>query len=546
MKSVNYSKLKGNLLGALALLMLSWGVYAATVPEGVILAEEQVLVRGNGAEPQTLDPQIATGVPASMILRDLFETLMIEVQGKITYGQAESYEVSKDKLIYTFKLKKGLRWSNGDKLVAGDFEYAFKRGVDPDTASGYAWYFEITGIKNAKDIIAGKMSPDMLGVKATDDRTLVFTLAQPTPYFVESLAHVTMSPVNKKVVEKYGTAWTKPANMVSNGPYKMREWIVNEKIVLVRNKYYWNNKTTVINQVTFLPIPKESVELNRFKAGEIDITSNLPNDQFKALKRDIPNQVRILPRLGTYYYYLNMRRKPFDNKNVRLALSYAIDRDIITKKVLGTGEKPAYGFAPDNIAGFKPDVPAYGKWSQKERNKKALALMKKAGFTKNNPLELELLYNTSEAHKKVAIAISSMWKVALEGAVKVNLKNQEWKIYLDEKKAGNFDVSRAGWIGDYNEASTMLDLLTEGHSYNNSDYKSALYNEYMQSAKKSKTVQQRNNYYKKADALIAKDMPIIPIYHYVTKKLVKPYVGGVPEVTPLGNLYTRDFYIIKH
>ncbi len=502
------------------------------------------LVRGNGAEPTTLDPTLGEGVPGSNVMRDLYETLMTEdSEGNVILGQAESYTISDDKTIYTFKIRKDAKWSNGDDVTAADFEYSFKRGVDPKVAAKYSWYFKILGIKNGADILDGKKPVDSLGVKALDSKTLEITLSKPIPYFLIGIAHITTAPVPKKVIEKFGKKWTNPKNIVTNGPYVLKEWVVNEKIVLVKSDKYYAKNDVKIDKVTFLPIPEQTTELNRYKAGEIDYLYELPKNQYKNLVKTIPNEVKVLGRVGTYYYYLNMKKKPFDDVRVRRALSYGVNRDILSEKVLGTGEIPAYTFVPDIVSGYTAPIPEYQKWTQKQRDEKARELLAQAGITKSNPLKFELLYNTSEQHKRNALAISSMWKKVFKGAVIVTLKNQEWKTYLQEKKAGNYEVARAGWIGDYNEASTMLDLLTKGHSSNNSFFSNPKYDKLMNEARATTDESKRNKLYQEIDLIVAEDMPVIPLFQYSNARLVKERVGGYPKVNPLGAIYTKHLYI---
>lgn len=515
---------------------------AAEVPAGVKLAEKQELVRGGGAEPATLDPQKIEGTPGSHRARDLFEGLYNQDgEGNLIPGVAESYTVSADKKVYTFKLRTNAKWSNGDPVTAHDFVFGFTRAVDPATASPYAWFIEIPSIKNAADIIGGKKDPSTLGVKALDDYTFQVTLERSVPYFVKMTAHQTMFPAPKKAIEKYGDDWIKPGNIVSNGAYKLDDWIVNEKMTMSRNTNYWNNAKTVIDKVTYLPIESQNAELKRFQAGELDLSWELPNDHFKQLKRDIPDEVIVTPQLGTYYYQFNTKQAPYDDPRVRKALSYAIDRDVITKYVTGTGEKPAYTFTPEIVNGFDPATPEWATWSQKERNDKAKALLAEAGYGPSNPLTFSLLYNTSESHKKIGIAIASMWKKNL--GVNVTLENQEWKTYLETKKAGQFQVARAGWIGDYNEASTMLDLLMTTHGNNDGKYSNAEYDNLLTEAR---TMNDPSGNYNKAEEIaIVQDMAVAPIYQYTTKRLVKSYVGGYAP-NPEDNIYARDMYIIAH
>lgn len=534
------------LLGAgMAVAATSFTSTAAELPAGVKLAPKQELVRGNGTEVASLDPHKVEGVPESHVLRDLMEGLVIQdALGNTIPGVAESWSTD-DNQTFTFKIRKDAKWSNGDPVTAQDFEYSFKRAADPATASPYAWYIEYTKMKNAKDVIAGKKPVSDLAVKAVDDQTLVIETDVPLPYFVKMLAHTTMYPVHKATVEKFGDAWTKPGNFVGNGAYQLADWVVNEKIVLARNPNYWDNKDTVIDQVTFLPIENQNAEMNRFLSGEIDITYEVPNEQFRRLSKQYPDNVVVSPNLCTYYYGFNNQKAPFNDVRVRKALSYTIDRDIVTKAILGQGQQPAYALTHSGITGFAPEKPAYANMTQKERIAEAKKLLEEAGFGPGNPLDFTLLYNTSENHKKIAVAIQSMWKKSLGGFVNVTLENQEWKTYLDNSKQGNFDVRRAGWCADYNEASTFLAIAMTENGSNDQKYSSEIFDKAMNDAVKvAKTDEERNQYYAIAEAQLAKDMPIAPIYQYVQPRLVATHVGGYPEKNPQDNLYTKDMYII--
>ncbi|WP_252177729.1 ABC transporter substrate-binding protein [Endozoicomonas sp. 4G] len=526
-----------------ASIMAVTSVNAAIVPAGTQLAKVQELVRGNGGEPASLDPQKVEGTPGDAVVRDLFEGLVTQDQeGNIIPGQAESWTVSDDNKVFTFKIRDTAQWSNGDPVTAGDFVFAFQRAVDPETASRYAWYMEIATIINATAIIKGEKPANSLGVKALDDKTFQVTLEQPVPYFIKMLAHYTTYPVPQKVVEKFGDDWTRPGNMVSNGAYKLADWRVNEKIVLERNSHYWNNKATVVNQVTYLPL-QSTPELNRYKAGEMDMTNVIPLEHFKSLKKEIPNEVKVTPYLGTYYYAFNTQRKPFDDVRVREALSYAINRDAITQYVKGQGEKSAYTFTPETISGFVPPVTDFSEMSQAERNAEAKRLLSEAGYGPDNPLEVNLLYNTDEAHKKIAIAIGQMWKPL---GVKVTLENQEWKTFLDSQAEGDFDIARAGWIGDYNEASTFLDLNTSTHGKNDAQFKNEAYDKLLAKSRVVTSDEERSKLYTEAEKILAEEMPVAPIYQYVISRLVKPYVGGYTVSNVEDNIYTRDLYIEKH
>ncbi len=515
---------------------------AADVPAGTKLADVQQLVKGNGSEPATLDPHKTEGTVESNILRDLFEGLVASgPKGEILPAVAESWE-TKDNKHFVFHLRKDAKWSNGDPVTAHDFEFAFKRAVDPKTASPYSWYLEIPTILNASEIITGKKPSDTLGVKAVDDHTFEVQLEKAIPYFVSMLSHTTTYPVPKKVIEKFGDKWTQPDNMVSNGAYALKSWVVNERVEVERNKHYWNDGKTVINNVVYLPIQSTNADLSRYLAGEVDITYQMPIERFKQMKKEKPDELKVTGYVGTYYYTFNTKKKPYDDARVRTALTYAIDRNVIADKVMGQGQTPAYALVPDFVDGFKPVAPEWSKLSQAELDAKAKALLADAGYGPGNPLKFELLYNTDDNHKKVAVAVASMWKKL---GVQVSLVNQEWKTYLDTLKQGQFDVARRGWIADYNEASSMLDLMQTTHGNNDGKYSNPEFDKLMDSSRDQVDVAARNKLYVQGEEILAKDMPIAPIYQYVTARMVKPFVGGYPA-NPLDNLYSKDMYIIAH
>jgi len=461
--------------------------------------------------------------------------------GNVIPGVAESWE-TKDNKTFTFHLRKDAKWSNGDPVTAEDFVYSFKRVVDPATASPYAWYLEITTMANAADIIAGKKDKSTLGVKAIDDHTLQVSLEHAIPYFVMMMGHTTVKPVHKATVEKYGDKWTKPENFVGNGAFVVSKWVVNERIEMVPNEKYWDNEHTVLTKVTFLPIEDQVAEMNRFLSGEIDMTYEVSNEHFRSLQKEHPEELQIKGNLCTYYYNFNTKKAPFDDVRVRKAVSYAIDRNIVTDALLGQGQKPAYFLTPEIISGFTPELPAYGKMTQKERNKEAMKLLKEAGYSKSNPLKFDLLYNTSENHKKLAVAISSMWKKTL--GAEVTLENQEWKTYLETKNQGNFQAARAGWCGDYNEPSTFTSLMEGNNTSAGIHYKSAAYDKLVKQSMEATSEKERTELYYKQEALLAKDMPLAPIYQYVTTRLVNPHVGGYAANNAEDKLYSKDMYII--
>lgn len=531
---------------ALAALIASGFVtaQAAQVPAGTLLADRQEIVRHIKDEPASLDPAKVVGLPEAQVARDLFEGLVNQgADGKPEPGVAQSWQTADNKR-YVFKLRENAKWSNGEPVTAYDFVYSWQRLVDPKTLSPFAWFAQMAGIANADGIISGKVPVQKLGVTAPDSLTLVVQLNKPVPFFVNLLANFSLFPVPQKTIEKYGNDWTKPENLVGNGAFAMQERVVNEKIVLKPNPYYWDHKNTVLTKVTFIPINQESAATKRYLADDIDITESFPKNMYKKLMKDIPEQVYTPDQLGTYYYAFNTQKAPLNDVRVRRALSYAIDRQIIAEKVLGTGEKPAYHFTPDVTAGFEPVPLAMQKMTQAERNKQAKAWLKEAGYGPKKPLKLTLLYNTSENHQKIAIAVASMWKKSLGAQVK--LTNQEWKTYIDSRNTGKFDVVRASWVGDYNEASTFLSLLTSTHSGNIAKFTSPGYDKLLKMASEETDAAKRNADYVQAEQIIAEQAPIAPIYQYTNGRLIKPWVKGYPITNPEDVAYSQTMYIIKH
>ncbi|KFC81817.1 peptide ABC transporter substrate-binding protein [Buttiauxella agrestis] len=529
---------------ALAIASLFSNAWAADVPAGTKLAADQTLVRHIKDEPASLDPAKAVGLPEIQVIRDLFEGLVNQNEkGQLEPGVATKWQ-SNDNRTWTFTLRDNARWSDGSPVTAQDFVYSWQRLVDPKNTSPFAWFAALAGINNAQAIIDGKMPADKLGVTAVDDRTLRINLDKPVPYFPNLTANFSLYPVPKAVVEKFGNDWTKPGNLVGNGAYALKDRIVNEKLVAVQNKNYWDNSKTVITEVTFIPINQESSATKRYLAGDIDITESFPKNLYQKLLKDIPGQVYTPPQLGTYYYAFNTQKGPTADARVRLALSMSIDRHIMAEKVLGTGEKPAWRFTPDVTAGFTPEPSPFEQMSQEEANAQAKTLLQAAGYGPNKPLKLTLLYNTSENHQKIAIAVASMWKKNL--GVDVKLQNQEWKTYIDSRNTGNFDVIRASWVGDYNEPSTFLSLLTSTHSGNISRFNSPEYDKVLEQASLETTDAARNKDYNQAEKILQEKAPIAPIYQYTNGRLIKPWLKGYPINNPEDVAYSRTMYIVAH
>ncbi|NBI39889.1 oligopeptide ABC transporter substrate-binding protein OppA [[Haemophilus] felis] len=544
MKKIHFKFVKSVL--AASLFAFSSYTMGAIIPEGTVLAEEQVFRFNNSSDPTTIDPQKAEESSANVVVKQLFETLVIsDRKGNLLPGAAVKWEHSEDYKTWTFYLRPEAKWSNGDPVTAEDFVFAFQRLADPKTAATYASYLEYLKLDNANDVIAGKKTLSELGVKALDEHTLQLTLSESVPYADKLTEHYVLAPVNKKVVEQYGDKWTDVKNIVGNGAFKITNWVVNEKIELVPNPYYWDNANTVLTKIVLYSIVSENASYTRYRANEVDVSS-FPSELRHKVKKELPNEVHVAPALGTYYYEFNNAVAPMNNKDVRQALSLALDRRIITDKVLGNGQIPAYFFTPSYISGAeKMQAPEWANWTQAQRNQKAIELLKQAGYSKQNPLRFDLLYNTSEGHKAIAIAVASMWKKNTKNLVDVTLSNQEWKTFLDTKNSGNYTVARAGWIADYNEATTFLNIFLSDSTNNASNWKNASFDDAISQSFLAKTEEERQEAYAKAEKILSDDFATLPIYWYASVRLIKPYVKGYAFGHPSGGLYFKDVYLTK-
>lgn len=510
-----------------------------------VLSDNQSITINNSTEVESLDPHKVSGVPESTIIRQMLVGLTTtDPDGKTIAGMATEWS-SDDNKIWTFKLRDA-KWSNGDDVTAHDFVYSLRRLVDPMTASPYASYLADAKVLNSQNIIDGKVKPDSLGVTAIDDKTLQITLSEPVPYFPDMLIHTSVKPVHQKTVETFGDKWTDPANIVVNGAYQLKDWRVNDKIVLQRNASYYDDAQTKIDTVTFLPIAESTTDIARYKAGEIDVTyKEIPPEQFDQLKTEFGNQVHVTPSLCTYYYEFNTVKPPFDDVRVRRALALALDRNVITDNVLRQGQTPAYQFTPPATNGNVKYSPDWQAWDQDKRVQEAKKLLAEAGYDDNNPLAFELLYNTNENHKKIAVAAQQLLKQSL--GADITLTNQEWKTYLDSRRQGDYQVARAGWCGDYNEASTFLNILKSGNSSNYGKYSSQAFDAAMnQTLVGGMDDIGRTQLYNQAEAQLDADMPLLQIYHYVDPRMIKPYVIGFTDKDALDNWQVKDLSIAKH
>lgn len=534
------------LLSVLALAMAG-AVSAANVPAGTELAADQSITINNGSEPQSFDPHKTEGVPESSVAYQLFEGLVTtDPEGNLIPGTAESWESSPDYKTWTFHLRKDAKWTDGTPVTAHDFVYSWRRLATPATASPYASFLDYLKVENAQDVISGKKKPEELGVEAKDDYTFVVHTSSPVPYAVSLTTHQSLLPVPKQAIEKFGDAWVKKENIIGNGAYKLKDHVINEKITFERNPLYWNDKETQINNATFLAIENASTDVARYRAGDLDMTNySLPPEQFAKLKKELPDEVFTTRTLSTYSYEINNEK--FTDVRVRKALNLALDRNVITDKVLGQGQTPTYVFTPTYIGeGELIEQPEYSKLPMAERSAEAIKLLEEAGYSKTNPLKFTVLYNTNENHKKVAIAAASLWKANTKGLVDVKLENQEWKAYLDSKRQGKFDVARAGWMADYNQATTFLNMYLSNSSNNRARYKSEAYDNALAESYLATDKLGREQAYAKAEKIFDEDFAIVPVYNYVNPRLVKTYVKGYSGKDPQDHVFLRNLYIIKH
>ncbi len=510
---------------------------------GTELATTQILRKGNGTEPESMDPHRAEGVTAANTLRDLFEGLVTEAaDGSLIPGAAGSWTVSEDGRIYTFTLRADGRWSNSDPLTAGDFVFSLRRSADPATLSEYSAI--LYPLENAEAVVNGQLPPEELGVRAIDARTLEIRLHSPTPYFLGLLTHASTYPVHPPSVREHGDRFSRPGNLVSNGAYRLQEWRVQSHIRLVRNSNYWDDGNTTINEVWYYPVENAESELARYRAGELDMTYTLPARQIQSLRRNLPLELRIAPYLGSYVYGFNTREPPFaGNRPLRQALSLALDRQVLTGKIAGAGEIAAYTWVPP-VTGYRPQIPEWASWTQAEREEAARRYYAEAGYSDDNPLRVQLLHNTDINHRRLAVAMAAMWREVL--GLQTEIVNQEWQVFLQTRRQ-RFDtqVFRYGWIGDYNDPFTFAEILESKHGLNDMSYDNPRYDELLSRAAREADPAARMALLEEAERVMLDDMPVIPMYYYVSKKLIKPWVAGY-EDNIMDHHHTRHLRILKH
>ena len=498
---------------------------------------EAILVRGGGPDPDSLDPQKARGFEAQSVLRDLCEGLTtLDKHAAVAPGVASTWGASPDGKTYVFKLRREARWSNGQPLVAADFVAALERLVDPATGSGYAQYIDV--IVNAADITAGRKPPRSLGVTAPDDSTVAIQLATAAPYLPTLLSHPATCPVHRPTLAQHPEGFARPGVMVSNGAFVLKEWVQGSYILAARNPYYWNDAATHLDAVKYLLIPDENAELARYRGGELEITFVVPRGQFDWIKAHLAAELHVFPQLATYYYGFNLRRPPFrDNLKLRRALSLVVDRDKLAQLVLRVGELPAWGWVPPGVDHYTSQSFDYRSAPLGERLREAQRLYAEAGFSREHPVRFELRYNSGEVHTKLAVAVASMWKEAL--GADVRLTQVEFKSLLQDIDRGDVEMFRSSWTGDYNDAYTYAQYLKSDFGVNLPHYSSAEYDALVTRAAAETDAGRREALLEEAERVALREHPLIPLYFYVNKHLVKPQVLGWYD-NVMNVVYSRD------
>ena len=497
-----------------------------------------ILYWGNGTEPASLDPHIATGVPEHHIMSSVMEGLVLKDRKSLEPrpGVAESWTISDDGRIYTFKLRDDARWSNGDPHIANDYVWSWWRALQPALGNQYAYM--LFPIKNAKRYY-DRETEDFgdVGVKALDQRTLQVTLTNPTPYFLQLLDHYSLFPVHQATIEKFGNAdqrgtrWSYEGNLVSNGPFKLDEWKINRHITVTRNLHYWDNDNVALNGIVFKPVENTVTEERMFRAGQLHVTSNVPADKISTYRKSNSTELKIAPYLGTYFYRLNIKTPQLQDRRVRRALGMAIDREKLVENITKGGQIPAYTMTPPGTMGYYPtSTLAFDPEGAKN-------LLSEAGYPNGEGFPaIEILYNTNEGHRKIAVALQEMWKDYLN--IDIKLLNQEWKVYLATESAGDYQISRGGWIGDYVDPNNFLDMFLCGGGNNRTGWCNEEYDRLiLEVAPSQSSHEERLAVFQQAETMLLDDMPIIPVYTYTSVKLVDSSVENLD-----GNILNQAMY----
>ena len=517
---------KINILSITLIFLIGCSENISPVDSGL---EQQIYHHGNGSEPQGIDPHIVTGVPEHHILISLCEGLTIpnpNPKGSDGYipGTAESWSISDDGKEYIFKLNKNAKWANGDPVTADDFVWSWKRILTASLGSQYPdMLYYLVG---AYEYHNGQIDNfNEVGVKALDTHTLKVNLKNPTPFFIGLLSHYSTWPVHKETVLKHGDIddrngeWTRPGNFVCNGPFQLKTWELNNKIVVEKNPHYYDASMVRLNEIHYYPVSNVMTEDRMFRAGQLHLTSSMPTQKCPIYIEEKNPNLKIDPYMGTYFYRINTENETLSDVRVRKALAYSIDRQLLVDKVTQCGQIPAYSFTPPGSNGYQPstEIP-YDPVLAKQ-------LLAEAGYSSDNPFpKLEILFNTNEGHRKVALAIQQMWQNEL--GIEVELVNQDWKVYLSREMVGDFQISRAGWIGDYEDPNTFLDLMRPNRGNNKTGWENMDFDALVEEANTINDQEKRYELLNEAEKILIDNMPIIPLYTYVRVYQLSPDVKG--------------------
>ena len=538
---------------------MRWGVVALLFAIAPLLAapanpayaaektQEQVLRRGNGSEPESLDPAKVESVQASRILNDLFEGLItLDASDRPVPAAASSWQVSPDGLVYTFHLRPGLQWSDGSPLTAEDFVYGIRRVVDP--ASQSASTFLTFPIKNAEAISQGRIRDlGELGVQAVDPLTLRFTLVRPTPYWVAAMSHPKFLPVKRANVERYGAAFTQPGKLVSNGPFLLQDWTPGSRMVLVRNPKFHDAASIHLDKVVFVPIESEAEEFSRYRAGELDVTYFVPSQQTDLIRQNMASELRSEPGLTMDYLAFNMTRAPLGTTaSLRRALSMVIDHQALVDKIVKTGAPVAYSVVPAvGLPGYIDQSADWAWLPMADKIVTARQLFADAGYGERHPLQIDLRIMASDNVRKIANAVAGMWQSAL--GVKVIITAEDFNTLVEHrhKHSPDLQVFWYAWTADYPDATTFLDLFTSDSPENDTAYANKAYDKLIAEAEAEADENRRIGLLQDAEEILVHDNPIMPLYTRTQPYLIKPWVRGY-HIDPCGLTYDKDVIILPH
>ncbi|MCB2109363.1 MAG: peptide ABC transporter substrate-binding protein [Rhodobacteraceae bacterium] len=500
-----------------ALILLIFSAFSAA-------HAEQVFRRGNIGEPDSLDPHMTTSGYAGNIIFDMFVGLTtLDPDINIIPGAAESWTVSPDGKTYTFKMRSGAVWSDGHPVTAGDFEYAFRRTLDPATASVAAPLLYM--IEDARAVNTGQKPLEALGVTAVDDTTFVVKLNNPTPYFLELIAHRCF-PVPRWAIEAHGREWTRPENIVVNGAFKLTEWLPQNRVTVARNPSFYDAENVKLDQVQTFITEDQGSAFKRYRADELDMIANFPPSQLDWIRENLPQDLRMTQNLGLFYYTFNTSRPPFDDVRIRNALAMTIDRDLITERIMRGGELPAYSIVPPGARkGYEPPAPEWAAWPKDRRIAKAKELMAAAGYGPVNPLTFTFMYNADDIQKRAALAAAQAWKAI---GVNAELLSTDLNNLNATLRNGEYQAARYQWFSEYSDPTSFLYLLeSDSVGDNHSKYNNPEYDAVMAKVYGELDLDKRRELMREAEAIVLRNAPITPINFYVSKRLIKPYIKGI-------------------